>query len=110
MAILRIPIGHKTAFCYGVLITYTKCTNGCGIGRKSQVTFQYKKQMSSDFIHHRREIKQKNLQHVGTLKMGEQSFPAIDQEDLILGTNSGTRNLLDRLPSYLPMCGKVTDN
>lgn len=40
MAILRIPNGPKTAFCYRVLITYMKCTNSCDISRKSQITFQ----------------------------------------------------------------------
>lgn len=53
MAILLIPTGHKMAFCYRVLITHMKHTNSCNAGRKSQITFWYKKQISSDFIHHK---------------------------------------------------------
>lgn len=50
MAILRIPTGHKPAFCYGVLITYMKHTNGCNTGRKSQITFQCKKNQNKTVL------------------------------------------------------------
>lgn len=56
-------------------------------------------------------MKQENLQHVGThCKCKNRTSPQWGQEDLILGTNSGMKNLLERLPPYLPMCRKLTDN
>lgn len=101
MAILRIPTGHETAFCYGVWITHVKRLRDRQ--KKSNNLLIQKTGYKLFLPSQERDETEKSP----ACRLTVNVRTATDREELLLGTNSGMSNPVYRLPPYLPVCRTV---